>query len=150
MPIHYEQRGTIACPIDEVFEYVTAPDHEADWIPGVRAARPVSEDMGVGAVWTREIDRPIGTADVIVECTEYDPPTRFAYRTPSGMLGGRLKWAGEYTLTEEGPGTHLAVESLIQVRGWLRLVRPVVARIGRENAEETFVDLQSAIESARH
>lgn len=77
----------------EVFDYVTQPEHLPDWDNSVLEAAPEStQRTGVGAR-VRGASKILGRRfPWVTEFTEYDPPMRVAYRSVEGPL--------RFTITE--------------------------------------------------
>lgn len=149
MSIQLDLTTGIDCPVEEVFEFVTTVENDEQWHPRVVHSPPVDGTMEPGATWRPEAEGLVGTSELTLECTEYDPPSKFGYRTPSGMMGGRLKTtAAEYTFTENGDGTQLQWSATIEVNGVLRLLTPLLARMVRNDVETSLTDLKSLLESA--
>lgn len=147
MSIQYEVTTEIDRPHKEVFEYVTSPENDGEWIPSVSRAIPPDEEMGVGTTWRRLVEMPFGTNEITIECTEYDPPTRFAYRSPDGLMGGRLRNSADARFSGQGDRTHLSFSPTIEVRGFLRLFTPLIRRMTQQETTSSLEQLRSELES---
>lgn len=148
MSIQLDLRTDIDRPVKEVFEFVTSVENDKEWHPRVVESPPVNGEMRVGTTWRPVAEGLVGTSEMTLECIEYEPPSRFGYRTPTGMLGGRLKTTkAEYTFTQNGDGTRLLWSATIEVSGLLRLLKPLLARMVREDVETSFTELKSLLET---
>ena len=146
--ITVEMNEVIACPVGQAFVRATDLDHYEDWMPrsGVfRSSRQTS--AGPMAAGTTFIDRGrMGTfaGDVV----EFAPPSRVVYRE-------RLRWLGrpvleariryEFRATPGGTAVHHVAES--ELRGFFRIMRPMVKMIGPGERKRTLGGLKRALEA---
>lgn len=148
MGIQIDTSTEIDRPVDEVFEYVTAVENNAEWEPRMVESPPADGEMAVGTTWHPEIEGLRGTEETTMECIAYDPPTKFGYTTPVGMMGGRLTTEeAMFTFSESGDSTRLDWSGTIEVSGFLRLLQPVLARMLRSDVDTSLENLKSVLES---
>ena len=70
---------------EEVFELVTNPESLPEWMSGVKEARlGLGSELGVGATLVTMCVYGGKTFKVTHEVTEFEPPSRFAFRTVEG------------------------------------------------------------------
>lgn len=84
MAIHDEVHGEIDRPIEGDFDFITTPANDSEWIPSVSSVEPQEGEMAEGATWMRPVDAPFGSTDIVLECTEFERPTRFSTRRRMG------------------------------------------------------------------
>ena len=70
---------------EEVFEFVTDPENFHEWMSGVKEARlGVGSRPGLGATLVATCVYRGRTFKITHEVTEFEPPSRFAFRTVEG------------------------------------------------------------------
>lgn len=148
MSIQLESSTEIDRPVEEVFEYVSSVENNAEWEPRVVESPPAEGEMGLGTTWRPVVEGLTGPAETTMECIAYDPPTRFGYTTPTGMMGGRLKTVEAiYTFTGDGDRTRVEWSGTIEVSGVLRLLEPLLARSLRSDVDTSLRNLQTQLEA---
>lgn len=148
MEYTYEMDTVIDRPVEEVFEYVTTPENDPEWIPSISSVSSIDGDMTKGTTWTRAVDLPFGTTEIVIECTDYESPTRFSYEARDALMGGRLRNAGVATFTQEGGATHFSFSPTIQLNGFLRFVRPLMIRMTKTETRTSLDNLKSVLETS--
>lgn len=146
MSFEFEQSILINRPVAEVFDYVTTVEKHEEWLDQVQETHSVSEELSVGATWSRTVEF-LGTTEIRLECTEYDPPDRFAYRTVSGFLGDRLGGRDIFTFVKEGEKTRLTRSVTVEVYGFIRPFQPLLKPLIRKRATEIHRNLKATLES---
>lgn len=149
MPIHYEVQGEIDRPIEDVFDYITDVSHDPEWIGSVSSVKPPESGMAEGVTWTRTVDAPFGSTEIVLECTEFERPTRFSYQAQQGMMGGRLRNALVTELSATNGRTAVTAAPTIEVSGVLRLLSPLVKRMTQSETTDTLQNLQAELEGER-
>lgn len=92
----------IARPIDEVYAFVSDPAKMPLWVNYVEEAEFTEEsEPRVGATFDIKYTYGRRVSDITMEITEFNRPTRFAYKTIKGPYPIRAT----YTLAPEGEGT---------------------------------------------
>lgn len=86
LSIQFETSVDINRPVEEVFEYVTAVENNAEWEPRMVESPPADDDMGVGTTWQPVLEGLFGDSETSMECIEYDPPSKFRYTTSTGIM----------------------------------------------------------------
>lgn len=148
MSIRFETNVAINRPIDDVFEYVTAVENNAEWEPRMVESPPADDEMDVGTRWRPVVEGLFGNSETTMECIEYDRPTKFGYTTPSGMMGGRLKTAEAiYTFTQDSDRTRVGWSGTIEVSGFLWVLKPLLARSLRSDVETSLQNLKAELET---
>lgn len=147
MSFEFEVSTNVNCPPEDVFEYLTDPANVVEWNSQAVEVPPVEEEMGVGTTWRPVVKGVIGTSELPMECTVYEPPSRFGYRTTTGLLGDRVHNTGaEYTCTSQGEQTRLAWSGSIETNGIAKLLEPLLSRMLRKDVESSLEKVKSAME----
>jgi uncharacterized protein YndB with AHSA1/START domain len=141
--VRVEQQIDIARPIDDVFAYISTPEHNERWMNQILSTERVSDEpMQVGATWRHTV-RTLGrTYDVVFEVTEFDPPFRCSVRN----IQGPFTFHGHYTLEPTSTGTRLTFVIEGDAAGFFRLADPLAERaIARQFAAD-FATLKDMLE----
>lgn len=147
MSFEIQHTAIIDRPVNEVFGYVSNPENDAEWSGVIVEAPSMEGEMEVGATWSVEVTNPVGTEELEYECTKYDPPSRYALRTVTGFLNDRIHSAEDFHVISEGDSTRLEIKASFTVRGFLRVARPILARMIRSDAEDSFERLESSLQN---
>lgn len=147
MTFEFEVNTSVDRPPEAVFEYLTDPANVVEWNSQAIEVPPVEEEMGVGATWRPVVKGIVGTAELPMECTVYEPPNRFGYRTTSGLLGDRVRNTGaEYTCEPQGEQTRLAWSGTIETKGVAKLLEPILSRMLRKDVKSSLEKVKAAVE----
>lgn len=121
-----------------MFDFVA--DERNNYDPTITVAELLAgEPIGVGTRFrcTTAGHRPV---EMIVE---YDPPTRLVTAT---HLAG-MDITSTLTYLPEGGGTRLAWSSDLRPRGPLRLLTPLMVRVGRRQTSAVWANLKTTLEA---
>jgi hypothetical protein len=138
----------IECPVEQAFERAIDLSHYEDWMPhnGIfKKSAPVSRGpIGVGTEYVDQGRMGTFRGDV----AEFQKPTRVVFNE-------RLRWFGapaveahlryEFRAVPEGTAVHHVAES--ELHGVFRLMRPVVAVVGRGERRRTVSALKRSLEA---
>ena len=92
---------------EEVFEFVADPENFAGWMSGVKEARfGVGSEPGPGATLVAECAYRGKTFKITHEVTEFEPPSRFAFRT----VEGPYPTASDFAFRPDDDGTLISYE----------------------------------------
>ena len=138
----------IARPIDQVFERATDLEQYAEWMPHTGVFRTCS-DVSEGPVrlGTTYLDKG-RMGSFRGEVSEFDRPSRVVYTETLRWFGAPVVVARiEYKFSPDPGGTavHHIAES--ELHGIFRLMRPMVAIIGRGERQRTVTALKRSLES---
>jgi len=113
----------------EVFELVTDPESFPEWMSGVKEARlGVGNKPGLGATLVTECVYRGNTFKVTHEVTEFEPPSRFAFRT----VEGPYPTASTFAFRPDEDGTLISYEQdVIADSLYARLMFTVFALLTR-------------------
>jgi uncharacterized protein YndB with AHSA1/START domain len=113
-------------PIEEVFDLLTNPTRLLEWqVSTVAVRRERTGALTIGEQFT-EVHAAFGRElESTVEIAAYDRPRTFEIR----VLDGAVPLDGRWTLAPVGHGTHLTFEGSGTLRGPMRLIGPLLARV---------------------
>lgn len=120
----FEHRARVDAPVTDVFSFVADPRNDHRWKDRVVSASEFDGEMAVGSRWTRVIRTPGGRSENVEECTRYEAPTTFGYRT----VTGRTPVEVTYTLATCDGETAIVYTGNMAFRGAMRLLAPFVHR----------------------
>lgn len=141
MAVELEYSVTIARPIEDVFDYVTTHENDEEWKSIVVDAPPTDEEMAEGTTWQLEINMLGMTSVLENECTEYERPYRFGYRND-----GSVATEGLYLFEEKGEETRVTWEGTTEFTGFMRLLKPIIARSMADEIETNMSELKAVME----
>ena len=137
----------VSRPVEEVFAYVTDPAKLSEWQINLVSVTKETEGPVRSGTRFREVRRaPFGrTVEAIVEVSAYEENRRFDLRIVSGPLP--IDGRNEFTGVDGSTRIEFGAEG--ELRGALRLARPVLARLLHRQFESDYARLQDALESGR-
>ena len=115
-------------PVDVVFDYVADRSNEPQYNPQMlRAEKITTGPVGAGTRFRSAVASRGQTAEMLIEITGYDRPHRLAFATT--MQQADIS----YTLTFEpaGSGTRMRWSGQVRPKGAVKLLGPLIARMGR-------------------
>jgi len=142
--VEVETSVLINQPTERVFEFVTTPENDAQWMIGVESRdHTPGEPAGVGSTSQSEM-RFLGVSVTVTwEVTEYEPPTRIEVKT----IEGPVSVEAEYTFEAVGEGqTKVTVHGEADVGGIFSLAEPLVERMAQRQWEASFENLKDVLE----
>jgi carbon monoxide dehydrogenase subunit G len=135
-------------PPEDVFEFVTTPENDLEWIStAVERRREGEGPIEVGSR-IRAVDKFLGRRiESTLEVTEHEPPTRSSIE-----LRGQITARGTYTVEPTGEGTRFrwSLEADPGLGGLYlgRITDPLVTWVFRRRIQGDLRRLKSALESA--
>jgi uncharacterized protein YndB with AHSA1/START domain len=132
-------------PVDAVFDYVADQSNEPQYNPRmVRAEKITTGPVGVGTKFRSAVVSGRRTAEMLIEITSYDRPTRLASAT--AMQQADIS----YTLTFEAAasGTRMRWSGQVRPKGAFKLLGPLIAWIGRHQERRIWASLKQHLEAA--
>jgi uncharacterized protein YndB with AHSA1/START domain len=133
-------------PVEEVFDFVADERNEPRYNPRMRRAGKISEGaIGVGTRFQAEVvsaGRPI---EMVIEYTGYERPRRLASTTHMAAMDI------QYTLTFEPvpAGTRTRWSGDLEPHGILKVITPLVARMGRRQERRIWTGLKGLLEGGK-
>jgi len=133
-------------PVEVVFDYVADQRNEPTYNPRMlRSEKLTDGPVDVGTRFravVRSGQRPI---DMLIEVTEHKRPTRFGSRTT--MSSADIE--GGLTFVPVAGGTWMTWSWEISPKGPLRLLTPLVVRLGRRQEKTCWTGLKQYLEGAQ-
>lgn len=140
---HVEGEIIILRPVEEVFDFVADERNEPRYNRRmVRAEKISSAPIGLGARFRAELETAGHTLPMDIEFTGYDRPRRLASATRSTMM----TTDGSLSFTPVAGGTLMRWSWDVRLRGLLRLMSPLVGRLGRRQEREIWGNLKRLLE----
>ncbi|MGZ4456978.1 MAG: SRPBCC family protein [Nocardioides sp.] len=138
-----EGSTVIARPVEDVFDFVADERNEPTYNPRmVRAAKVTPGPIGAGTQWQATLDAGGRPIDLAIEFTRYDRPRRLGStsRTSTGEI------TGELFFDPDPGGTRLVWSWQLHPKGLLRVLAPVLGRVGRRQEAQTWAGLKRRLE----
>lgn len=131
-------------PIDEVFDFVADERNEPKYNPQMTLAEMVTQGpIGVGTrfhVMTTGVGR---AADMTIEYTEFDRPRRLGSATHISSMDIN----GTLVFEAQGQSTKMKWLWNIEPRGFLKLLGPIVRRMGERQELAIWTGLKKVMEA---
>jgi hypothetical protein len=131
-------------PIDEVFDFVADERNEPEYNPLMTLAEMLSQGpIGVGTkfhVMTTGVGR---AADMTIEYTEFDRPRRLRSATHISNMDIN----GTLVFEAKGQSTKMKWLWNIEPRGFLKLLGPIVRRMGEHQELAIWTGLKKVMEA---
>jgi diacylglycerol O-acyltransferase / wax synthase len=130
----------IASAPEQVFAYVTDPQHELEWNAQLADAEKLTAGpIGVGSRFRMRFRRGVG--DSLVEYVQFEPPRFWASMSTSRRLDVRF----EGTVIPIQAGSRLVVRTLLLPKGMLRLLQPVLRGVMRRSWEHHLAAIRGKL-----
>jgi uncharacterized protein YndB with AHSA1/START domain len=138
-----ERSIVIDRPIDEVFRFVHDPGNDAAWQTTlIDCAKLDDGPIGVGTQ-VHERRRFLGVkVEMTREITEYEPPTRSAFK----MVAGGAPMSGTYRLEPLAHGTKLTATGYVEQRGFFKIAEPLFVSMAGRELEASLGHLKDLLE----
>ena len=140
----YASEVTVERPASEVFAAVNDIERWTEWteMRDVRHDRP--GPMRVGSTGVFSLPGGPFRGPIRWELTRFDPDRSVTYE----MRHPAFAWSAEMSVAPADSGSRLSTSGTFQLRGWRRLLQPIIAReVARSEAEE-LVKLKAILEGA--
>lgn len=142
----FEIEGEIVVkrPVEEVFDFAADARNEPRYNPNMRRAEQLTDGpIGVGTRFRAEMTSMRRTIPMVTELTAYQRPQQYAATTHLSLMDTQ----GTVTFEPVPEGTLLRWAWQVEPRGALRLVAPIVARIGRRQEHAIWAGLKRVLEA---
>jgi Polyketide cyclase / dehydrase and lipid transport len=141
--IHIDGEIVITRPVEVVFDFVADERNELRYNPQMLSAEQISPGaIGLGTRFRAETSSRGRTVEMVIEFTAYERPRRLASSTRmSGM-----DVHGTLTFDPVPDGTRMRWYWELTPRGLVRLLTPVIARMGRRQEEAIWAGLKRVLE----
>ena len=133
---------TIACPIEQVFDYLSDARNEPRWLPGALAVEKTSEGpVGLDSTFVGQYRR---AGRVELRLVEFERPHRVTFRAHSKIVD----FDDAVDLIETRGSTRLQARMSASPRGAMRFLAPVMARTLRRQFAANWDHLRRVMENA--
>ena len=142
---HVEGEIFIRRPPEEVFDFVADERNEPGYNPRLARVEQLSDGpIGVGTRFHAELATRRGPAPMTIERNRFERPSRLdsATRMQSTQIHGGLEF------DPVDGGTRMRWSWEIKPLGGLRLLGPLISRIGRRQEHRTWSALKRRLEGA--
>jgi uncharacterized protein YndB with AHSA1/START domain len=134
----------IARPVEDVFDFVADERNEPKYNPRmVRAEKLTPGPVANGTRWSATVEARGRPLDMEVEVTDYTRPTRLGSTTRMSTAEIR----GAVTFEPDPAGTRMQWSWQLQPKGMLKLMGPLIARLGRRQEAQIWAGLKRYMES---
>lgn len=130
-------------PIDEVFDFVADERNEPKYNPQMTLAEMVTEGpIGLGSKF-HSVMTGARAADMTIELTEFDRPRRLRSRTHLSSMDIE----GTLLFEPQGQSTRMRWRWNLQPHGFLKLLGPIVQRMGERQELAIWTGLKKVMEA---
>lgn len=130
--------------VEEVFDFVADERNEPRYNPRMLCAEKISPGpIGVGTSFHAETATRRGSAEMTIEVTAYERPRRLA----SSSHVGTMDIHGTLAFDPVPEGTRMHWEWHVMPRGLLKLMSPLIGRMGRRQEERIWASLKRFLEA---
>ena len=137
----------IAAPADVVFDFVADQRNEPAYNPRmVRSAKVTPGPVGTGTQFRSAVRSGGRLAEMAIEYTGFQRPSRLASTTRMAQA----EFSGTLTFERSGAGTRLRWSWDARFTWPLRLLTPVLTRVGGRQERATWAGLKRYLESSQH
>jgi uncharacterized protein YndB with AHSA1/START domain len=141
--VRIEGEIVIHRPVDEVFDFVADERNEPRYNPRIlRVHKLTPGPIGQGTRFRAETTTMGRTAGIAIEYTAYQRPRRLG----SSIHMSAADIQGTLTFDPVAGGTRMGWTWDLRLRGWYRLLTPVIARSGRRQEQVNWTSLKQYLE----
>jgi hypothetical protein len=141
---HVEGEIVIARPVEEVFDFVADESNEPRYNPRMlRAEKLTPGPIGVGTRFRAEMETMPLPAEMTTEFTGYERPRRIASTTHLSTM----EIHGTLTFEPVSDGTRMRWNWEVEARGPLKLLDPLIARLGQRQERVIWSGLKELLET---
>src|SRR6266496_45388 len=137
-------------PVEEVFDYVADERHEPNFNTRMsRVELLTPEPIGVGSRFEVEMTMMRRVFDMTVEFTAFERPRLLGSTSRSLPRGGRgrpLVTAGSLSFDPVPEGTRMRWSWQVETPAAMKLLAPLVARMGRRQERRVWTSLKRLLE----
>jgi len=149
-PALVEGEIMIRRPVEDVFDYVADERHEPNFntrMSHVELLTP--EPIGVGSRFAIEMTMMGRPFNMTVEFTAFERPSLLGSKSrslPQGGKGRPLLTSGKLTFEPVSEGTRMRWSWQVETPGAMKLLAPLVARMGRRQERRVWTSLKRLLE----
>ena len=141
--VRIEGEIVIDRPVSEVFDFVVDERNEPRYNPRIIAAEKLTPGpIGPGTEFRAESAAMGRKVEMTIEITACERPRRFT----SSIRMSAARIHGTLTFDPLAAGTRMRWAWTVKLRGWYRLLTPLIARSGRRQEQATWDGLKRFLE----
>ena len=132
-------------PVEQVFAFLSDIGNAPRWQRGVVSSKKISDGpMAVGTKFTESMHVMGMKFDADCEVTAFEPPRRITM-----IADGKIvHYQGTFNLEPSSLGTRLSVDALVALKGFWRLLSPLISGEIRKESQAELEDIKRVIESS--
>jgi uncharacterized protein YndB with AHSA1/START domain len=136
----------IARPAEVVFAYISNYEHDSQWRAGIIEMTQTPPGRTQIGTKTREVARFFGKKRVTpAEITNYEPERKVAF---AGLMANSVPVSGSRTVERVEEQTRFIYQAKVELRGFYRLMEPLMAVILRRRFMRDLRRLKEQLEIA--
>ena len=144
---HVKGEIFIRRPPEQVFDFVADERNEPEYNPRLARVEQLSDGpIGVGTQFHADVATRRGLAPVTIEWTRFERPSRL----DSATRMQSMEILGGLTFDPVDGGTRMRWSWEIKPHGGLRLLGPLISRIGRRQEDRIWSALKRRLEETAH
>lgn len=129
--------------VEDVFDFVADERNEPQYNPRMlRSEKITPGPIAPGTQFRAEIKTMRRTAEMTIEFTAYERPTRLASATHLSTM----EIEGTLTFDPAPEGTRMRWSWEVETRGLLKLMAPIVTRMGQRQEQTIWTNLKHLLE----
>jgi uncharacterized membrane protein len=142
--INYQGEVVVNRPVSEVFAYVTTFENFPKWTDTHSVRRLTNASGGVGTRLLLDMGRGPMRSEVEFDTTGWEPDRLWAFQS---VTDGPIGWNGNYGFRPVSvSSTKVTTEGQVTLRGWRRLLEPIVKAELRRGEQAELEKLKGLIE----
>ncbi len=131
-------------PIKKVFEFVTTPENDEQWLIGVKSKKTSEGPTKVGSTSESEMRFLGKTITVTYEVTEYEPPQKIEIKAVSGPVRVNAEEIFESVGANQ---TKVTVRGEADPTGIFNLAEPILKRMVQRQWKTSYENLKDVLEA---
>lgn len=136
----------IARPVEAVFEFVSNYERDPQWRTGVIEMMQMPPGRSQVGTKTREVGRFFGRKMVTPgEVTKCEPDREVAF---AGLMADKIRVSGRRMVEPVGLLTHFTYQAMVELRGFYRLLEPLMAASLRKRFAGDLRRLKERLEAS--
>lgn len=142
--ITYQGEIVLNRPVSEVFDYVTTFENFPKWSDTHSVKRLTNGSGGVGTRLLIDMGQGPMRSEIEFDTTGWEQDRLWAFQS---VTNGPIGWNGNYGFHAVGPSeTRVTMEGQVTLRGWRRLLEPIVKAELRRAEQTELEKLKGLIE----
>lgn len=134
---------TISRPASEVFAFVADLNNLPRWQSDVITSKVLTAGpMKVGTRFTEEVKMGPTRQTATCEVTEFAPGTLMGFKASAPAID----YLGRFVFEGAGTGTRLTIAGRAQLKGWRKLMQPLIRGEFKKGVRKDLVALKAILE----